>query len=385
MDLEFHYHVTALVARHAGFTEAEATVVGHAAQMVDDNHAARLVLDARARPVFRSLPTQARGLLGAWSVMRAVYPAFHFVPGRARDMAPRVDGAVHPLVTTPDSPGARALLSAAFLAHPETRLMRVGIASHAYADTWAHQGFAGLRHPINALGRGVLPALGHAAALARPDRVGLRWSDPRLADPRIDNGARFLAAARGLFARYREHLKGHPNQRAAPAWEALGGALADILAADGPVRGRGARMAAYARLAPWLPPYDALEWERAALAPWEDAVHEGQVADGPRRAPAPIARLFAWRTHEPAATAWRRFQEAARDHLCLGLRLFAPELAEAGLPTDVREVLPDPAPPPAPEPGLDLADLWAAAGDAEGAPDGADTDFLPLAGVRSEG
>lgn len=379
MDIEFHYHVTAIVARHAGFSETEATVIGHGAQLVDDNTTPRVVMDAAGRPVFRSLPTQARGLLGPWALMRAVYPAFHFVPGRARDMAPRADGATHPLVTTPDAPGARALLAAAFHAAPDTRLMRIAIASHAYADTWAHQGFAGQRHPINALGLGPLPAFGHAAALRRPDRMGLVWSDPRLANPKVDNGARFLFAARALHARYREHLKGRDGQR----WEDLGETLAALLGARGPAPGRSARTAAYRRLAPWLSPYDPTAWEREALAPWEDALRDGTVADGPRVAPAPPARLFTWRTSDPGATAWHRFQEAAHDHLRLGLRLFAPALMEAGVAPEAPA--PGPfidavAPEAAPEPGLDLADLMPSGDEPEGPPE-ADAEPLPVAGV----
>jgi hypothetical protein len=151
-------------------------------------------------------------------------------------------------------------------------------------------------------------------------------------------------------------------------------------------------MAAYARLAPWLPPYDPLAWEREALAPWEEAVHEGAVADGPRRTPAPLARLFAWRVADPGTTFWHRFQEAARDHLRLGMRLFAPALEAAGLETDLPEVLANLMPAPAapePEPGLnladlaDLADLWPGEDDEDGA-DAPDTENMPVAGVRSE-
>lgn len=387
MDIEFHYHVTAIVARHAGFCEADAALIGHGAQFVDDNHTPRMVLDAGARPVFRSLPTQARGLLGPWALMRSVYPAFHFVPGRERDMSPRADGAVHPLITTPDAPGARALLAAAFHADPDSRLMRIAIASHAYADTWAHQNFAGLRHPVNSLGRGVLPALGHAVALRRPDRVGLRWTDPRLTDPEVDNGRRFMDAARALHARYREHRRERRNDRDVRPWEALAGPLGEILNPPGAVPGRSARMAAYAALAPWLPPYDPLAWEREALAPWAEAVHEGSVADGPRRAPAPLAHLFTWRAADPGKTPWHRFQEAARDHLRLGLRLFAPDLARAGVDTDLPEVLTDlPPAPAAPEPGLELADLLAVDDDEDGsdAPDAPDAEVLPLTGVGSK-
>jgi Family of unknown function (DUF6765) len=384
MDIEFHYHVTAIVARHAGFSEAEAATIGHGAQFVDDNTTPRVVLDAGGRAVFRSLPTQARGFLAPWTSMPAVFPAFHFVPGREGDARARADGATHPLVTTPDSPGARALLAAAFHAEPDTRLMRIAIASHTYADTWAHQGFAGLRHPINALGRGLLPTLGHIAALARPDRVGLCWTDPRLVEPKVDNGARFIAAARALHARYREHLK----TRKAPRWEDLAGPLAEILQPDraGAARGRSARCAAYAHLAPWLPPYDAQAWEREALAPWEEVLLDRDLADTPRLAPAPLVRLFAWRVAQPGRTAWHRFQEAAHDHLRLGLRMFAPLLTEAGVATELPDLTPDIAPAAAavvPEPGLDLTDFLAAHDDGEGPADAPDAEPLSPAGALS--
>jgi hypothetical protein len=318
---------------------------------------------------------------------------FHFVPGEPRDASPRVDGRTHPLATTPDSPNARALLAAAFTGPPELSLFRIGIASHAYADTWAHQNFVGMADPFNGMGRSLLPNLGHAGALRRPDRIGLVWRDTRLLAPRVDNNARFLAAARGLFERYREHLGG----MGAPAarWDTLSGDLARALGPSGAGRRIGARherVAAFRRLAPWLPPYRPEAWPAEALLPWEAAAATGRLNPPPGTAPVPPGRRFVPRGPALEETPWGRFQEAARAHLRLGVRLLAPALAEAGksLETPPMPVEPEAAGALS---GLDLESLLAAApldvptDPSEGDGDDPDADLLlpalPLAGPRA--
>ncbi len=75
-------------------------------------------------------------------------------------------------------------------------LHRLGITMHVYADTWAHQGFAGINNKVNEANNiyingkkdmkitnrlknffisSALP-LGHGAVLSHPDQPYLKWS-----------------------------------------------------------------------------------------------------------------------------------------------------------------------------------------------------------------
>jgi hypothetical protein len=65
-----------------------------------------------------------------------IYTVFHFVPGDPLSgTAFRGDGKMHWLNTTPDSKLANKWIDAAFKASSDRRLFRIGIATHAYADT----------------------------------------------------------------------------------------------------------------------------------------------------------------------------------------------------------------------------------------------------------
>ena len=200
MNLEFHYYAIRFLARKAGFSEAEGEVLAASSQYVDDSLAAYEVEDGLGpgRP-YRTLGTQ-NYLFWDESVSLAVYLPFHFVPGEAGKLAgQRRDGSPTPYNVTPDSPLAKALLLEALKSHD---LYRVGIALHAYADTWAHQHFTGRLEDANALDpSSPLPAAGHLQALRKPDDALGLWRDERLLPEfsLVDNRERFLAAARRIY------------------------------------------------------------------------------------------------------------------------------------------------------------------------------------------
>ncbi|MCX7027594.1 MAG: hypothetical protein NT061_08955 [Spirochaetes bacterium] len=99
---------------------------------------------------------------------------------------------------TADSPLAREILIAALRTGS---LFRMGIALHAYADTWAHQDFSADQEEQNSLGRGGLPPVGHLQALGNPDDPRGSWVDPRLKDAfcAVDNAVRCAAAAIRIY------------------------------------------------------------------------------------------------------------------------------------------------------------------------------------------
>ncbi|MGB7412833.1 MAG: DUF6765 family protein, partial [Thermosynechococcaceae cyanobacterium] len=147
---------------------------------------------------------------------------------------------IEKLICRPNSCVAQDLVVACFDAascqgvkesEPQSHnLYRFGIAMHVYADTWAHQGFAGINHPVNEakilvdaqgnldprstervkryfhqnitnrLARLVISEgfpLGHGAVLSNPDRPYLKWGYINGLDQRImrDNPSDFLEAA----------------------------------------------------------------------------------------------------------------------------------------------------------------------------------------------
>jgi hypothetical protein len=112
-------------------------------------------------------------------------------------------------------------------------LHRLGITMHVFADTWAHQGFAGVSHEVNSardlvdgnnnpdqslMNRlkgffigGALP-LGHGTVLSNPDRPYLRWGYTNGRGEKItrDNPKDFLTAANEMCKAMQRYRLGDP-------------------------------------------------------------------------------------------------------------------------------------------------------------------------------
>ena len=81
----------------------------------------------------------------------------------------RKDGKIHPLNTVKNSKFAEYILVKAL---ESGNLYWIGIATHAYVDTWAHQNFVGIVSGYNALDNclaKLLPNIAHLDALDKPD------------------------------------------------------------------------------------------------------------------------------------------------------------------------------------------------------------------------
>jgi len=246
MNREFHYYVIWYLASKAGFTANESSTIAISSQMVDDAklswsiepersgtsaQSRRASSEARrseaSPPTEDSLLTEVSHLTEVtqnyvfWdqTIARDVYLPFHFIPGDPRVCASaRSDGKLEPLAVSPDSGNARTLLIDAL---SSGNLFRIGIALHAYADTWAHQNFTGTQDAFNALemnsrmasvklAASMLPSVGHLQAGTMPDLPQARWQDSRLKPEhaRIDNSSRFLDAARMIYRFLRTSRRG---------------------------------------------------------------------------------------------------------------------------------------------------------------------------------
>lgn len=208
MDIEFHYYITYLVAARAGFVPAEAETIAYSSQYVDENHRIYKI-DADRPTTYSNYITQTLNILKPKSELMRIYPIFHFIPGDPlASTARRKDGKLHRLNTTPNSENANLIMDGAIASG---NLYRIGIATHSYVDTWAHQNFVGYYDVFNAM-KGVLstalPNIGHADAKHNPDWPALVWTDCRLvtSNARVDNKQRFLEAAEHLFKKFRLYV-----------------------------------------------------------------------------------------------------------------------------------------------------------------------------------
>lgn len=300
MQLDMHYCATAVLARAAGFQEQDALDVGYAAQYVDDAQDGRDILVGGQR--FSPLATANSP--GAYihsrrrEVWRKVYLPFHFLPpGPVRS-----DDDV--FLTQPRGLLADRLLEE--VAGEDWRdrpyhLCRLGVALHAVADTWSHQGFSGRWHRENDVKK--LAPLGGGGGLAKamedarrrliaqanaliplpvvhfqagffPDYPFLEWravfagqGGPGRA-LHLDNQEQYLAACRFLY----DWLGGIPRDQPADPipWEDIEPGLRQCLAQaqeDGQARCMGWRQA-FGGLFPrsqGLPAYDKHRWEIEAL------------------------------------------------------------------------------------------------------------------------
>jgi len=209
MNAEFHYYAVCFLCLRAGFPERRAVDIAFASQYVDNAILAYEIDDGG-----ETYATEVTQNYVFWdeATLRDIYLPFHFVPGDfERSRRERAAGGAAKSASrwavTPDSPIAKELLVAALRTDDD---FRIGIALHAYADTWAHQNFSGRTEAGNAMDPdSPLPPAGHLQALRAPDDASGRWVDPRLGGELslVDNASRFRAAAKKIYRYLRTYLR----------------------------------------------------------------------------------------------------------------------------------------------------------------------------------
>jgi hypothetical protein len=211
MDIEFHYYITYIIACKAGFKPEDAYIIAYSSQYTDANHTVYPINEG-GPDAYSNYISQTMNIFDPQKNYMRIYPVFHFMPGTleeiAGDSARRRDGKLHLMNTVPDSSNSKQLLHAALYSQ---NLYRVGIATHMYADTFAHQNFVGFDDGFNGM-KGLLekiiPDVGHADAKHKPDMPALIWQDERLipSHSEIDNKKCFLEATRCIYEKYAAYL-----------------------------------------------------------------------------------------------------------------------------------------------------------------------------------
>jgi len=211
MQRDIHFYLTFALGRRMGIQLQEIECIAWADQFTDE----------LTQPQVHGLQTQT-STLGNWiekQIQATVLMPFHFIPG---------DDSSYPWMTTADSSRARKLVEAA-----RGDPLGLGIALHAYQDTFSHQGFSGWEEPLNGCfpwysPEAALPNVGHAELRAVPDVTNYVWTDPRNG-MKVDNRVRAMQAAKATWERLSSM---YAPQMGSSHWSALKPALKEIFRKD---------------------------------------------------------------------------------------------------------------------------------------------------------
>ena len=245
MQIDFHHATTYVIARAAGFDHDKAHIIAYASQYVDDATSSGTVyFDNQA--VYNRI-SSAHKMLDVRNTNQLanhqVWMAFHFLPGNGGKKAGEdPDGTfINKIICTPNSPVAQDMVKETILQKDRLYgLHRLGVTMHVYADTWAHQGFAGVLHAVNEVEDAVetgnsevfsgdigdwlktrvrdklddiIPPLGHGRANVFPDMPFLEWKyeNGQKEVIRRNNTDDFLNAADHMCIAMQRYIDGNPD------------------------------------------------------------------------------------------------------------------------------------------------------------------------------
>lgn len=214
MQRDFHYYCVAFLARAAGFSKGDALTLAYASQYVDNATESEPLRVGKM--IFDPVRTAHIGLESYnWGVQKRIYIPFHFLPPKP------IQSHRDSFIVSPDPAFAHLLIDEAKKENnKQLRLCRVGIALHAYADSWSHQGFSGrdnrendvekIRHYKNGTPKRLilenifldfLPEIGHAEAGCFPDFSYLKWDYINASREKVvrDNTGDFHKAAKKIY------------------------------------------------------------------------------------------------------------------------------------------------------------------------------------------
>ncbi|HBW33898.1 DUF6765 family protein [Desulfosporosinus sp. BICA1-9] len=256
MNRDAHFYAVLAFCRACGFKKESAHIIAYASQLVDDAKINLIYFKKSGHNVEHELVDNRLAFFNMatchsyFRIKTFNYEAlinntcaFHFVPGC------KGENFTQKLRCGEESPVILDILSDAF---HERDLIKLGIVLHAYADTFAHQGFSGLVSKVNDIKSceaqskvswGLIdrsinfvkqlnqdrfetyfdhfrPAYGHCQAMDYPDLPYLKWSyDYDYSDEfngsyenvEIDNKERYQRAFRSIKRHVEQYLTQHPQ------------------------------------------------------------------------------------------------------------------------------------------------------------------------------
>lgn len=251
MQIDFHHTVTYILARIAGFEHDHAVVIAHSAQYVDDAVFQGTLTFSNG--AMYSHINSAHKLLDYRNFERLadhhVWVPFHFLPGNITNDDTDF---YQKIICRPNSMIAQEMVNAC-VQNQNTwfSLHQLGITMHVYADTWAHQGFAGVIHEENNIRDikilddqnnknafddqlkrffgdifddvkstfvGTVSPLGHGAALTCPDQPYLKWqyTDCNGKIIKRDNTEIFIDACEAMYHVMSRYIQQDINAKVNP-------------------------------------------------------------------------------------------------------------------------------------------------------------------------
>ncbi len=254
MQIDFHYAVTCATALLAGFAKEEAEIISYSAQYVDD-------------AISDGTVTFDNGAMFSWKgsahkmldyknfeqlANHYTWVPFHFLPGNGGLEAGKnpKEGFIKKLVCYPNSFIAKEMVESCIKDSDKSNLyglIRLGITMHVLADTFAHQGFAGVSHKINKVTNlventsleqkslmykikdyfgtlfddtkndfiGNVSPLGHGPALSYPDLPFLKWEYKNGLEESVkrDNTDIFMKAVKAMHLAMVQFRKRNPSYK----------------------------------------------------------------------------------------------------------------------------------------------------------------------------
>lgn len=236
MQIDFHYDTIYVLARYAGFNREDAEIIAHSSQYVDDAENGGLIKFSNY-PSYYHIRTSHEKLdidnLNMIANFNTWVP-FHFIPGNKIDEPKEGQASlVSNLICRENSQIAKEMMEECIQnKNGYNDLHRLGISLHVYADTWAHQNFAGINDKVNYTrdisvcnnkGKNILSEietiitndvtyiennviddtllLGHGSVKSYPDIPYIRWSYTNYLGEnlKINNSDRFISAAKEIY------------------------------------------------------------------------------------------------------------------------------------------------------------------------------------------
>jgi hypothetical protein len=155
VQIGYHFGTTYFLARMAGFSSINADAIAHSAQYVDDaTQSGEIVFRNQMRFQRASSAQKMMQYANLDSFAnQTTWLTFHFLPGNNSETKPTSpvaydqDEFMRRCICRPDSHVAKDMMRAIISRQERSyALHRLGIATHTFVDTWAHQRFVGFTH-----------------------------------------------------------------------------------------------------------------------------------------------------------------------------------------------------------------------------------------------
>jgi hypothetical protein len=241
MRIDFHFYTIYALARSVGFSPDNAYVIAYASQYTDDEVNENTILFENggefepvitAHRIFDPMAVSER-------ICKKVWVPFHFLPGNK-------GAGIDQMFTVANGDLAQAIINQ-FLSYGllPYNLHLLGIILHAYADTWSHQNFMGMRNGMNRASElrvqgeniyiyNLAPTLGHAQTGSTPDEPRLEWEYINYQGElqQIANYNRALEAAQNchrVLSQFIDKFEDNFRDSRFRPWEQIEGKILDLL------------------------------------------------------------------------------------------------------------------------------------------------------------